>query len=447
MNAGGHGSDTAHVLLGCRVVDLRTGVTSDVPATDLAYAYRHSRISRSEVVVAGTFGLQAGDPERSLAEIAEIVRWRREHQPGGSNAGSVFTNPAGDSAGRLIEEAGLKGHRIGSAEVSPKHANFIQADAGGSAADVRRLIEDVRQRVPRAVRGGPGHRSADDRVRARRRRSAPVVTPPPRDRETRGRKAGSGIDPRIRQRRVAVARHRGRRRLRIVVAVVIVVVLVAGGIRPLAHRVLLGQEGGGHREPPPYPDGDDPGRGRAGRSPPLISVNPGAVAAKVERLPWIATARVSRNWPDHITIAVTERVPVASMAGPGTSWSEVDRTGRTVQVDAARVPALVDVAVRDAKGGVPPAPLGSITNSAALPALRVARTLPPAFSGQVTQVIGNADGTVDLALNSGLTVLLGTDKALHAKYEAVAAIIAGAPLHGAKTIDVTVPQSPTVSSS
>jgi len=60
---------------------------------------------------------------------------------------------------------------------------------------------------------------------------------------------------------------------------------------------------------------------------------------------------------------------------------------------------------------------------------------------------GNADGTVDLALNSGLTVLLGTDKALHAKYEAVAAIIAGAPLHGAKTIDVTVPRSPTVSSS
>ena len=92
-------------------------------------------------------GSRPGDPERSLAEIAEIVRWRREHQPGGSNAGSVFTNPVDDSAGRLIEEAGLKGHRIGSAEVSPKHANFIQADAGGSADDVRRLIEDVRQRV------------------------------------------------------------------------------------------------------------------------------------------------------------------------------------------------------------------------------------------------------------------------------------------------------------
>jgi hypothetical protein len=77
----------------------------------------------------------------------------------------------------------------------------------------------------------------------------------------------------------------------------------------------------------------------------------------------------------------------------------------------------------------------------------VAGTLPPAFSQQVTQVIGNADGTVDLALNSGLTVLLGTDKDLRAKYVAVASIIAGAPLRGAKTIDVTVPKSPTVSSS
>ena len=74
------------------------------------------------------------------------------------------------------------------------------------------------------------------------------------------------------------------------------------------------------------------------------------------------------------------------MAGPGTSWSEVDRTGRTVQVDAARVPALVDVAVRDAKGGVPPAPLGcATTNTADIPALQVARTLPAAFSGQVAR--------------------------------------------------------------
>ena len=83
----------------------------------------------------------------STARIDEVVRWRREHQPGGQNAGSVFTNPPGDAAGRLIEEAGLKGFRIGSAVVSDRHANFIQADPGGSADDVKRLIDEVRALV------------------------------------------------------------------------------------------------------------------------------------------------------------------------------------------------------------------------------------------------------------------------------------------------------------
>ncbi|MGH8997457.1 MAG: UDP-N-acetylmuramate dehydrogenase [Acidimicrobiales bacterium] len=147
MNAGGHGSDTAQVLLACRLVDLRTETATDAPVGRLAYGYRRSSVSSPEVVVSATFGLRPGPSERALAEIADIVRWRREHQPGGSNAGSVFTNPPQDSAGRLIEGAGLKGHRLGSAEVSPKHANFIQADAGGSADDVRALIDDVRRLV------------------------------------------------------------------------------------------------------------------------------------------------------------------------------------------------------------------------------------------------------------------------------------------------------------
>ena len=71
--------------------------------------------------------------------MTAIVRWRRQHQPGGSNAGSVFTNPEGDSAGRLIEAAGLKGFRMGTARVSEKHANFIQADKDGRADDVHAL--------------------------------------------------------------------------------------------------------------------------------------------------------------------------------------------------------------------------------------------------------------------------------------------------------------------
>ena len=75
------------------------------------------------------------------------MRWRRANQPGGQNAGSVFTNPEGDSAGRLIDAAGLKGFRVGTAHVSEKHANFIQADDGGSADDVLALMHSVVERV------------------------------------------------------------------------------------------------------------------------------------------------------------------------------------------------------------------------------------------------------------------------------------------------------------
>lgn len=147
MNAGGHGSDIAARLLRVRVFDLRTGDDGVVDSADLALAYRSSSIAPSQVVVWAEFEADPGDPDAAAAEIAEIVRWRRENQPGGQNAGSVFTNPDADSAGRLVDAAGCKGLRIGSAEVSTKHANFIQADPGGSADDVVALIHEVQRRV------------------------------------------------------------------------------------------------------------------------------------------------------------------------------------------------------------------------------------------------------------------------------------------------------------
>jgi UDP-N-acetylmuramate dehydrogenase len=147
MNAGGHGSDMAASLVRVRVVDLAAGEDGVVNATDLALGYRTSSVGSSQVVVWAELRLAIGDPATSQAEISEVVRWRREHQPGGANAGSVFTNPPGDSAGRLIDAAGCKGLRIGTAEVSPKHANFIQADEGGSADDVWAVMAEVRSRV------------------------------------------------------------------------------------------------------------------------------------------------------------------------------------------------------------------------------------------------------------------------------------------------------------
>jgi UDP-N-acetylmuramate dehydrogenase len=144
MNAGGHGSDTASTLVGYRWVDLTTGSVTESPASRLEPGYRRTTLAGTDVVVAAEHELVPGDPARGAAVIADIVRWRRSNQPGGSNAGSVFANPEGDSAGRLIEACGLKGFRVGTAAVSTKHANFIQADPGGSADDVRALIDHVR---------------------------------------------------------------------------------------------------------------------------------------------------------------------------------------------------------------------------------------------------------------------------------------------------------------
>jgi UDP-N-acetylmuramate dehydrogenase len=147
MNAGGHGSDMASCLVRYSWIDLcsAAGGTDDV--THLAYGYRASSVAANRLVVAAELAVTPGSAEQERAAVAAIVRWRRAHQPGGSNAGSVFTNPENDSAGRLIETAGLKGFRMGTAHVSEKHANFIQADKGGRAGDVHALMEHVRDVV------------------------------------------------------------------------------------------------------------------------------------------------------------------------------------------------------------------------------------------------------------------------------------------------------------
>jgi len=147
MNAGGHGSDMLASLVMVRLVDLATGEDVEVMATDLDLSYRTSSVSPTQVVVRADLALEPGDRAAGTAALSEIVRWRREHQPGGQNAGSVFTNPADDSAGRLVDTAGCRGLRIGTAEVSTKHANFIQADADGSADDVFALMVEVARRV------------------------------------------------------------------------------------------------------------------------------------------------------------------------------------------------------------------------------------------------------------------------------------------------------------
>ena len=155
MNAGGHGRETVEVLQQAWVLDLLadTGVATPGARTadKLELGYRHSILRASEVVTAAEFTVTPDDRGACEARVAEIVRWRREHQPGGQNAGSVFRNPPGDSAGRLIDAAGLKGLRVGRAVVSAKHANFFQAEDGATARDVIDLVAEVQRRVAEAT--------------------------------------------------------------------------------------------------------------------------------------------------------------------------------------------------------------------------------------------------------------------------------------------------------
>lgn len=152
-NAGAHESDVAGILESARVLDA-DGSESLVPAEDLALTYRDSRFKHAagdgppELILDATFSLTPADPDVIKRRLDEIRRWRQAHQPLGlPSAGSVFRNPEGDSAGRLIEAAGLKGFRIGGAVVSEKHANFIVNDQKGMAADVRRVGDHVRDVV------------------------------------------------------------------------------------------------------------------------------------------------------------------------------------------------------------------------------------------------------------------------------------------------------------
>ncbi len=155
MNAGGHGSDMAACLIDVSVFDIDdpTVGLSTLSAEALGLRFRASSLAPSHVVVEARLRLRSGDRAAAEAEITDIVRWRREHQPGGQNCGSVFVNPVpGEvTAGGLIDGLGLRGFRIGTASVSDKHANFVQAGEGGSAADVRAVIESVRARVAAAT--------------------------------------------------------------------------------------------------------------------------------------------------------------------------------------------------------------------------------------------------------------------------------------------------------
>ncbi len=147
MNAGAYGSDWSEILVRALVVDER-GARWLTPA-ELGLSYRHSELGAGQIVARVEFRLEPGDPEEIKAKVAELQALRKAAQPTNKRTfGSVFKNPDHElSAGRLLEACGLKGHRVGGAQISPRHANFIENADGARAADAIALMAEGRRRA------------------------------------------------------------------------------------------------------------------------------------------------------------------------------------------------------------------------------------------------------------------------------------------------------------
>jgi UDP-N-acetylmuramate dehydrogenase len=152
-NAGGWGGDVASALIQATILEV-DGTRADWPVERFAYDYRKSALKghapdtlRTPVVLDAGFALDPADKRSLQHRVTRITEQRKARQPAGASCGSVFKNPDDDYAGRLIEAAGLKGHRQGGIQISPMHANFFINHGSATAKDVRALIELARDKV------------------------------------------------------------------------------------------------------------------------------------------------------------------------------------------------------------------------------------------------------------------------------------------------------------
>jgi UDP-N-acetylmuramate dehydrogenase len=152
QNAGCFGTETRDRLITATILDLAEGEMREMGPDDLDLSYRHSNLTATQVVLEAEFRGHPGNPDEGVVELRRITRWRRENQPGGTfNAGSVFKNPPGTTAGEIIDGLGLKGMSVGAVSVSTKHANFFVAGPGATSEDIRGLVTAVKDRVREAT--------------------------------------------------------------------------------------------------------------------------------------------------------------------------------------------------------------------------------------------------------------------------------------------------------
>jgi UDP-N-acetylmuramate dehydrogenase len=146
MNGGAYGAETKDVLIEARGID-RRGAMRSYSNPDMGFSYRHCGVPDDVIFTAALFQGRAGDPEAIAAEMAEIKGKRDKSQPRNRTGGSAFKNPPGQSAWKLVDEAGCRGLKVGQAQVSELHSNFLISRDGASAADIETLGETVRARV------------------------------------------------------------------------------------------------------------------------------------------------------------------------------------------------------------------------------------------------------------------------------------------------------------
>ncbi|HEX9713880.1 MAG TPA: UDP-N-acetylmuramate dehydrogenase [Actinomycetota bacterium] len=148
MNAGAHGREIRDVLVSADLYLMSEMRVSTLPVAEAGFAYRTSRLPSDAIVITARLGLTPGSRDEIEREMREVREWRRANQPLSlPNGGSVFKNPPGDSAGRLVEQVCGKGARVGAARISEVHANFIVTEPAATANEVYTLIRWIQRRV------------------------------------------------------------------------------------------------------------------------------------------------------------------------------------------------------------------------------------------------------------------------------------------------------------
>ncbi|MGH9030044.1 MAG: cell division protein FtsQ/DivIB [Acidimicrobiales bacterium] len=251
------------------------------------------------------------------------------------------------------------------------------------------------------------------------------------------------IDPRMRDRRVNATRARGRTRLRVVLGALVVATLACAGVAVLHTSAFSARHltvvGAGHT-----PAVRILSVSGLADHPPLLDVDPGRVAARIETLAWVDSARVALHWPDSVVVVVKERIPAVSVQDGG-RFALVDATGRVLgyvaQPSAGTVPVLLGAGGAGTVGGP-----GSMLGHDAAGAVETAAAIPGALRERVTAVELQAGGAVSLELGGALSASFGAPTDLEAKFDALASVLSGTRISGPARIDLTVPGEPSVES-